>query len=86
MAAKRNRVGNAFGLALAQARAQADISQEELGARAHYGQNYVSQVETGRRQPTISAILAFEAALELPTGELVRRTRENLPKGARRAK
>jgi hypothetical protein len=36
-------------------------------------------LENGRRQPTLSAILALESALGLAAGELVRRTRERLP-------
>ena len=85
MAGKRRKVGDAFGTALRAARAQRGWTQEELGAAASYSTVTVSFLENGRRQPTLSAILALEEALGLPAGELVRRTRERLP-GLKRAR
>jgi transcriptional regulator with XRE-family HTH domain len=80
MTAKRSRVGKAFGLALRQARQAAGLTQEELADRSHYGANYISMLERAVRQPTISAILAIEAALDLAAGDLVRLTADNLGK------
>lgn len=74
MAVKRSRVGKAFGIALREAREASQITQEELAGRASYASNYISLLETARRQPTISAIIALEQALALPPGDLVRQT------------
>lgn len=74
MAAKRSRVGKAFGAALREAREASGITQEELAGRADYAPNYVSLLETAKRQPTISAIVYLEKALALSPGELVKRT------------
>lgn len=80
MAVKRSRVGKAFGIALREAREAKEITQEELASRASYGPNYISLLETAKRQPTISSILALERALSLSPGELVKRTHAALAK------
>lgn len=74
MAVKRSRVGKAFGIALRAAREAGGITQEELAGRSNYGANYISLLETARRQPTISTIIALETALEMAPGDLVRQT------------
>lgn len=74
MAAKRRRVGNAFGVALLAARRQKGISQEVLAGRADYSTVSISLFENGHRQPTISALISLEAALGLEPGDLVRQT------------
>lgn len=75
MGAKRDQVARAFGSALREARVAADVTQEELAARSKVtGQNYVSMIEAGHYQPTVVYILAFEKALSLAPGELLRRT------------
>ena len=78
MATKRRRVGNAFGIALREARAQKAITQEELAARSHYSTVTISMFENAHRQPTISAIISLEDALGLESGELVRKTKAKL--------
>jgi transcriptional regulator with XRE-family HTH domain len=84
MAGKRSRVGQAFGIALREAREAAGITQEELAGRASYGPNHISLLETAKRQPTISSILALEGALSLAPGDLVKRTHAALASRARR--
>lgn len=86
MAAKRSRVGKAFGIALREAREACHLTQEELAGRADYGPNYISLLETAKRQPTVSSILAIEAALSLSPGELVKRTHALLVMKARRGR
>jgi transcriptional regulator with XRE-family HTH domain len=74
MANERNRVGKAFGEALRAARTEAALTQETLAETADFKASYISMLETAVRQPTITAIIAFEQALGLEAGELVRRT------------
>jgi len=74
MAKERNRVGKAFGEALRAIRAELSITQEALAEAADFKASYVSMLETADRQPTITTIVAFEQALGLDAGELVRRT------------
>lgn len=86
MAVKRSRVGKAFGVSLRDAREALKITQEELAGRANYGPNYISLLETAKRQPTISSILSLEKAMDLSPGELVRRTQALLVARGRRQK
>lgn len=78
MSVSRIAVARAFGVALKQARHDAAISQEELAGRTNHGQNYVSMMESGNRQPTVVVIVDLERALGLPPGELIRRTVSSL--------
>lgn len=52
------------------ARAEHDISQEQLAAAAHVSRQTISSIETGQYTP--SALLAFRLAaeLEVPVAEL----------------
>lgn len=95
MANQRNRVGNAFGVALRGARLEAGLTQEQLAEMADFKPSYISMLETADRQPTITAIVAFEQALQLEPGELTRRTVAGMkgkrlvqphPKGARKTR
>lgn len=86
MAVKRSRVGKAFGIALRGAREACRLTQEELAGRADYGPNYISLLETAKRQPTVSSILAIEDALSLSPGELVKRTHAILAAKAKRSR
>src|SRR5688572_16094755 len=74
MAIQRNRVGKAFADALKAARLEAKLTQEALAERADFKASYISMLETADRQPTVTAIIAFEQAMDLEPGELVRRT------------
>lgn len=74
MGIERNRVGGAFGEALRKARLEANLTQESLAEMADFKDGYISMLESGLRQPTITAVIAFEQALDLEPGEMVRRT------------
>lgn len=78
MAAKRRRVGDAFGIALREARVKKAITQEELAARSNYSTVTISMFENAHRQPTISALISLEDALGMEAGELVRQTKARL--------
>lgn len=78
MAAKRRRVGKAFGIALREARLKSGVTQEELAGRANYSTVLISLLENGHRQPTISALISIEDALGLQPGELTRQTKVHL--------
>lgn len=74
MATERNRIGDAFAQALWTARTDAGLTQEALAEAADFKTSYISMLETAIRQPTITAIIAFEQALGFEAGELVKRT------------
>lgn len=63
------------GLNLQQARRERGLSQEELAHRANVHQTYLSGIERGRRNPTVTVLHKIAAALDLDIEDLVRRLR-----------
>lgn len=68
----------AFATTLRHKRNEAGLSQEELGFRAGIAMRYVSLLETGKRQPTISTIASICDALDLPMSEFMKEIEERL--------
>ena len=60
-----------IGAALRRLRLAAGLSQEQLGLDAGVQRNFVSLIETGVNQPTISTIAKLARALGLKASELV---------------
>ncbi len=61
----------AFGLALRQFRKKAGLTQEELALEAGIERNYVSLIELGRNQPTVSVIFKLASALNIKPSKLI---------------
>ena len=55
------------------ARIAAGISQEELAHRAGIDRTYVSGIERGKRNPTITVVARFAEALGTTTADLLAR-------------
>ena len=53
----------AFGAAVRVRRGELEISQEELGYKAHVHRTYVSDIERGARNPTVKVIWKLAVAL-----------------------
>lgn len=60
-----------FGEALKARRAVLGVSQEELAFRAGVDRTFVSRIERGIRQPTITTIFSLSHALEISAVELI---------------
>lgn len=60
-----------FGAALRRVRLAAGMSQEQLGLEAGVQRNFISLIETGQNQPTITTIAKLARALGLKASELV---------------
>lgn len=60
----------AFATTLCEHRARVGLSQEELAARADVSARFVSQLETARRQPSLTALLALSNGLGMRMGDL----------------
>lgn len=71
-------VRDAFATTLRQKRNEAGLSQEELGFRAGIAMRYVSLLETGKRQPTISTIASICDALDMPMSEFMKEIERRL--------
>ena len=61
----------AFGLALRALRLDAAMSQEQLGLESSVQRNFISLIETGQNQPTISTVFKLAAALDVRPSKLV---------------
>lgn len=61
----------AFADALREARHAAGMTQEDLAERADVSVRFISFLETGKRQPSLSAIAAVSAGLGISMSSLV---------------
>lgn len=81
-------IGEIFGGVLQRRRQEVGMTQEELAFRADVDRTFVSRLERGIRQPTITTLIGLGAALGVPAADLVRETeaeyRQAKPKKARR--
>ncbi|WP_074733363.1 helix-turn-helix domain-containing protein [Halobacillus karajensis] len=60
-----------FGKHLKSVRLELGFSQEELAFRAGLDPTYISGVETGKRNPTITTVYQIAGALEISAQELL---------------
>ncbi|MDZ5602303.1 helix-turn-helix transcriptional regulator [Pseudomonas sp. RP23018S] len=63
--------GLAFGKVLRERRKYAKLSQEQLALEAGIQRNYVSLIERGINQPTITTIFKLAAALQCQPSVLI---------------
>ena len=68
------RLSLAFGEALRRARKRANISQEKLALDAGLDRTFISGLERGVRQPTLSTLFALSRSLNVAPHVLVKRT------------
>jgi transcriptional regulator with XRE-family HTH domain len=64
----------AFGIALREYRKKAGFTQEGLALEANIERNYVSLIELGRNQPTITVIFKLAKALGVKPSKLIAST------------
>ncbi len=67
-------IGSIFGDVLRRHRSALQVSQEELAFRAGVDRTFISRLERGIRQPTITTLIGLGAALEISASDLVRET------------
>jgi transcriptional regulator with XRE-family HTH domain len=61
----------AFGEELQKAREKSGLTQEKLGFESGYHRTYISQLERGKKSPTLKAIFKIALALGLKASDLV---------------
>lgn len=79
-ARKKTPLGRTFGHVLKAARKERKLNQEELSSLVGYSRVQLGYVEVGVSTPSLELLILLDQALELPAGELMRRTVETLPK------
>ena len=61
----------AFGMVLRKLRKEANFTQEELGFEADLRRSYISILELGQQQPSLTTILKIASALNKPAYEII---------------
>ncbi len=62
----------AFGLVIRELRKAQRLSQEALSAEASMDRSFLSELETGRKQPSLLTIFSLATALQMDASELLR--------------
>lgn len=68
----------AFGLVVRQMRKDRGLSQEALAAEANLDRTFISQLETGTKQASLTTIFRLAAALQLEASSLIRQVEDRL--------
>lgn len=62
---------SAFGKVIRELRAEAGLSQEQLGFEADIRRTFVSTLELGQQQPTLMTIFKLSKALKMPASKII---------------
>jgi transcriptional regulator with XRE-family HTH domain len=68
----------AFGLVVKQMRKTRGLSQEALADEAHLDRTFISQLETGSKQASLTTIFRLAAAFRVEASELLRQVEGHL--------
>jgi len=71
-------ISEVFGKTIRELRLKAGLTQEQLGLDADLRRTFVSLLELGQQQPTLTTILKLSAALNLKPSELIKAVEENI--------
>lgn len=74
----------AFGNVLRKLREGAGLTQEQLGLEADLRRTYVSILELGQQQPSLTTIFKLAQALNYPPGKLIDSVHDELLKSKKR--
>jgi len=72
------RLKEVFGKELRKARTSVGISQEKLALKVGLDRTYISMLERGLRQPSLTTIFLLSPALGLSSIDLVARVQERM--------
>lgn len=72
----------AFGAVLRRLRTKSGLSQEELAHRCTLDRTYISLLERGLRQPTLSTIFRIADTLEASPSDLIKQVEEQIRIGS----
>ncbi|MFD0694957.1 helix-turn-helix domain-containing protein [Paenibacillus sp. GCM10027628] len=61
-----------FGKVVKSLRIKKDISQEQLAVESTLGRSYISELENGKYQPTLTSLFDIARALKMKPSDLVR--------------
>lgn len=67
---------HALAIELKARRNELGLTQEDLAGRCSLDRPYISLIEVGRKQPTLSVLYKLADALELPLGVFMQRVQD----------
>ncbi len=73
----------AFGLTVKAARTEKGISQEQLALNCNLDRTFISMLERGQRQPSLTSILSISASLGIPAHKLIKLTTETMDENSK---
>lgn len=76
MAGQDKQLPKAFGMALRELRTAVGISQEQLGFECGLDRTFISLLERGLRQPTLSTLFLLADKLQVTPSAMVQRVEE----------
>lgn len=65
------RIEKVFGQVLQQLRKERGLSQEELGFESGYHRTYISQLERGKKSPSLQTVFQLAKVLNVEPSEIV---------------
>lgn len=68
----------AFGIVLRRLRIDAGLTQEQLGFEADLRRTYVSLLELGQQQPSLTTIFKFASALNISAANLIKTVEDEM--------
>ena len=71
----------AFGLILRELRGKQGLTQEKLALEVNLDRTFISLLERGLRQPSLTTILDIASILRVPSSYLMERVEDALKKG-----
>jgi transcriptional regulator with XRE-family HTH domain len=76
----------AFGKVLRRLRKEASLTQEQLGFEAELERNFISMLELGQRQPTLTTIYRLSSPLNVTAPAMIAQVDVELAKVSRRSR
>lgn len=67
-----------FGVVLRDMRIEAGMTQEQLGLEADLRRTFISLLELGQQQPTLTTLMKLSQALKCPAHEIVAKFESSL--------
>ena len=78
MATDSKSIQRTFGEVLREVRVGRGMSQQELALQSELDRTYISLIERGLRQPTLTTLIVLASTLDIDPAELVQRTTDFL--------
>lgn len=75
----KDQVASSFGTVLRQLREARGLTQEQLGFECGLRRTFISVLELGQQQPTLTSIFKIALALGMPASDLIKKVEDTEP-------